>query len=90
MSQNIQDALRQAYEALDDSGVSPRIGFMQELSQLVEAPETIPTGDIELSAHVAPGGKYEVVDQHGRRVAGVRSVAVFEDNNGQPVFQVNL
>lgn len=90
MSIEIQTALREAFEALDDAGVSPRTGFMQVLSRLVSMPEDIPTGDIELSAHVAPGGRYEVVDQHGRRVAGVRSVAVFEDNTGKPVFQVNL
>lgn len=90
MSTEIQNALRRAYEVLDDAGISPRTDFMQVLSRLIETPSDTPTGNIELSAHVAPGGRYEVVDQYGRKVEGVRSVAVFEDSNGSPVFQVNL
>lgn len=82
--------LRWAYEALMDHGENPNSAPMRGLSDLIDAPENIPSGDIKLSATLAPGGKHVVTDQHGRKVDGVKSVAVFEDGQGNSVFQVNL
>lgn len=75
---------------LDEYDEDPRKPLMQELAKLVNAPDDIPTGDIELTALVGPNGMFQVSDQHGRRVAGVKSVGVFQDQSGAPVFQVNL
>lgn len=86
-----QQTIRDAYERLEDAGVSPRDPLMLSLSQLMEATDDeLPSGDLKLSATLAPGGLHVVTDQHGRRVAGVTSVAVFKGENGQHVFQVNL
>lgn len=75
---------------LDEYDEDPRKPLMQELARLANSSDDIPTGDIELIALVGPGGMSQVTDQHGRRVAGVKSVAVFKDQSGAPVFQVNL
>lgn len=75
---------------LDEYDEDPRKPLMQELTKLVNAPDGIPTGDLELTALVGPNGMSQVTDQHGRRVSGVKSVAVFKDQSGAPVFQVNL
>lgn len=88
-------AAKQTLEAvldllLDEYDEDPRKPLMQELANLANAPEDIPTGDIELKALVGPNGMFQVTDQHGRRVTGVKSVGVFQDQNGAPVFQVNL
>lgn len=87
---NAQQILKAAHEALSDHGENPRSELMRSLSALVDASGDVPTGEIQLRAMLAPGGAHEVTDQHGRRVAGVKSVAVFEDGSGNSVFQVNL
>ena len=75
---------------IDEYDADPRNPLIHELGRLVNASDDIPTDDIELTALVGPNGMAEVKDQHGRRVKGVKSVAVFEDQHGKPVFQVNL
>lgn len=86
-----KETLQAAYSRLlDDYDEDPRSPLARSLKALIDAPDDIPTGDIELVATVAPGGVFEVRDQFGRRVAGVKSVSVFTDQSGQPVFQVNL
>lgn len=88
---NAKEILRAAYvRLLDHYDEDPRTPLARSLKALIDAPDDIPTGEIELVATVAPGGVFEVRDQFGRRVAGVKSVAVFQDQSGQPVFQVNL
>lgn len=87
---DIKTVLRQAYEALENNGVSARDPLMLRISQLLDTQDLGSDIEIQLKASVAPGGKYEVTDQAGRKVAGVRSVAVFEDSHGTPIFQVNL
>lgn len=87
----MHNVLRAAYDKLEQAGVNPRDPTMLSLSQMMEMNAAdLPTGDLQLSATLAPGGKHEVTDQHGRRVAGVKSVAVFKDERGENVFQVNL
>ncbi|MCY1449363.1 hypothetical protein D9M71_660940 [compost metagenome] len=58
---------------------------------MVNAPESIP-GDtaIDLIVTCRPGGAFTVVDQAGRPVRGVNSVAVFRDQQGREVLQLNL
>lgn len=86
-----QQTLKAAFDLLvDEHGADPRDPLIHELGRLASASDEVPTGDIELTALVGPNGMAEVKDQHGRRVKGVKSVAVFEDQNGKPVFQVNL
>lgn len=75
---------------VDEYDADPRNPLIHELGRLASVSDEVPTGDIELTALVGPNGMAEVKDQHGRRVKGVKSVAVFEDQNGKPVFQVNL
>lgn len=85
-----KDIIKAAYDRLlDEHDEDPRSPLIRALSDLMSASDDIPTGEIELSATVAPGGVFEVRDQHGRPVKGVKSVAVFQDQSG-PVFQVNL
>jgi hypothetical protein len=85
-----QETIKAAYERLaDEHNEDPRGPLMLALSRLIDAAGDVPTGDIELTALVGPDGMAEVKDQHGRRVAAVKSVAVFRDPSG-PVFQVNL
>lgn len=87
---SVEQVLRAAWEKLVDHGESPRSPLMLSLSELIERPDTVPTNSIELKALLAPGGKHTVTDQDGRQVLGVKSVAVFEDAQGNSVFQVNL
>lgn len=84
-----RETLKWAFDMLLDLGLNPIDANMQRLHALVEAHEDVPTGGIQLSAVVAPGGVATVTDQHGREVEGVKSVATFVDN-GVPVFQVIL
>lgn len=87
---NYAEALTAAYNRLADThDEDPRSPLMVELKRLANQPEAAQSGELQLSAHVAPGGKFVVQDQHGRTVANVRSVAVFVDQ-GQPIFQVNM
>lgn len=86
-----KDTITAAYNRLiDDHDEDPRSPLARALFALIEASDDVPTGDIELSATLAPGGVFEVRDQYGRLVSGVKSVAVFQDQAGHPVFQVNL
>lgn len=85
-----KDLLRQAHEMLSDLGANPRSELMLALSEMIESPDEVPTGEIHLRATIAPGGVHEVTDQHGRKVSGVKSVAMFDDPRGDPVFQVNM
>jgi hypothetical protein len=75
---------------LDEYDEDPRNPVIKELQQLVNAQDDIPSGEVELTAVLSPGGAYKVHDQHGRPVKGVKSVAVFPDQSGQSVFQINL
>lgn len=85
------EILQAAYNKLaDEYDEDPRSELMRNLARLTDAEEEVPSGLLELSASVAPGGAFVVRDQHGREVAGVKSVAVFTDQSGAPVFQVNL
>ena len=84
-----KETLTRAVDRLIELGESPNGPLVYHLQMLVDAHDTVPSGEIELRAMVQPGGRHEVTDQHGRRVAGVKSVATFIDN-GVPVFQVLL
>lgn len=85
-----REALQAAYDRLADThDEDPRQPLMRSIAALLAQPDGVPTGTLELSAMVAPGGKFTVIDQHGRQVANVRSVAVFIDG-GVPIFQVNM
>lgn len=86
-----KDTLQQTYNLLtDEYDEDPRSPLMLALSRLIDAADDVPTGEIELSANLSPGGVAHVHDQYGRAVAGVKSVAVFQDQTGAPVFQVTL
>ncbi len=88
---NPHQILQAVYDRLiDERGEDPRSALLHNLRRLIDAGDDMPSGQIELTAVVRPGGVFEVHDQHGRPVAGVKSVAVFHDQAGQPVFQVNL
>lgn len=86
-----QQIIEAAYKRLaDEHDEDPRSELMQGLRQLINGAEPPPAGDIELTAVLQPGGACLVHDQHSRRVRGVKTVAVFEDQGGRPVFQVTL
>lgn len=88
---NPKEIIEFAYRRLaDEHDEDPRSPLMRGLSALLSADVEVPTGEIELTATVQPGGVFTVVDQHGRPVKDVKSVAVFRDQAGQPVLQVNL
>lgn len=84
-----QATLKWAFDTLLELGTNPLSADMRRLAVLVDAYQDVPSGNIQLSAMVAPGGVHKVTDQHGREVDGVKSVATFVDN-GVPVFQVIL
>ncbi len=85
-----QQIIQAALDRLHEHDEDPRSPLMRDLQRLVEAAGDVPSGEVELTAVLQPGGKFHVHDQHGRPVRGVKSVAVFQDQSGQPVFQVNL
>lgn len=74
---------------LDVHDEHPRGELIRNLEALLNHPESLPDTEIELTAVLKPNGSYLVHDQHGRKLSGVKSVAVFQDQ-GQMVFQVNL
>lgn len=74
---------------LDEHDEDPRSELIRNLESLLNQPESLPDAEIELTAVLKPNGSYLVHDQHGRKLSGVKSVAVFQDQ-GQMVFQVNL
>lgn len=84
-----QATLKWAFDTLLELGHNPLSADMRQLHALVEGHEDVPSGGLHLTATVGPGGMATVVDQHGRQVQGVKSVATFIDG-GQPVFQVNM
>lgn len=85
------ETIKKAYELLEDAGQDPRSAFMRELSQMTVDNSAIPAGnEIQLIATLESGGKVAVHDQHGRRVAGVQSVAAYKDQMGQDVLQINI
>lgn len=85
-----KETIKAAYDLLAEvHNEDPRSQLMLALSRLIDAADDVPTGDLELSAIVAPGGAAEVKDQHGRRVKGVKAVTVYVED-GEPVFQVSL
>lgn len=75
---------------LDEHEEDPRNPIVKSLQQLINAQDDIPSGEIELTAVLSPGGVHQVHDQHGRPLKSVKSVAVFTEQNGQTVFQINL
>ena len=75
---------------LDEHDEDPRSQLIRDLQRLLDEPETLPDTEIELTATLKPNGFYHVQDQHGRALKGVKSVAVFPEQSGQTVFQVNL
>lgn len=75
---------------LDEHDEDPRNPTVIKLKKLIDASDDMPTGEIELTATLKPNGFHHVCDQNGRTVKGVKSVAVFQDQSGRTVFQVNL
>ena len=84
--QSIEDAVNYFIDELD---ADPRHPAILALRRIAESPDELPDAEVRLSAVIQPNGIFKVTDQHGREVAGVRSVGYFIDN-GQPVFQLNL
>lgn len=76
---------------VDEHDEDPRSPLIRGLSTLLDDPERIP-GDagINLVVTCRPGGQFSVSDQSGRPVRGVNSVAVFRDQTGREVLQINL
>lgn len=68
----------------------PTSALCHSLRRALAAGETVPTGDLMLTATVVPGGACAVHDQHGRPVAGVQAVECFLDGAGRPVMRVCL
>lgn len=77
-------------ELIDEHDVDPRSRAIAALKSLLHAPESLPDGDVVLTASIGAGGACKVADQHGRQVAGVKAVASFVDQSGQHVFQITL
>ncbi len=86
------DLIRAAYERLaDEHDEDPRSPLMRGLAELLESPSGLPDDPrIRLTATVQPGGVFAVTDQHGRTLEGVQSVAVFKDQGGRDIMQINL
>lgn len=76
---------------VDEHDEDPRSPLIRGLSSLLDDPDSIPedTG-IDLVVTCRPGGQFSVADQSGRPVRGVNSVAVFRDQTGREVLQINL
>lgn len=76
---------------VDEHDEDPRSPLIRGLATLLEDPDGIP-GDagIDLVVTCRPGGQFSVSDQSGRPVRGVNSVAVFRDQTGREVLQINL
>lgn len=86
-----REIIQAAYtRLLDEHDEDPRGTLMRDLQRLIEAGADVPSGEVELTAVLQPGGQFRVHDQHGRPVRGVKSVATFPDQAGHSVFQVNL
>ena len=87
---NAQAVIKAAIDRLlDVHDEHPRDELIRNLEGLLNQPDSLPDTEIELTAVLKPNGSYLVHDQHGRKLSGVKSVAVFQDQ-GQMVFQVNL
>lgn len=82
--------LQTALDRLLDLEEDPTSALCHALRRAIAAGDTVPTGEIELRATLAPGGACAVHDQHGRAVAGVKTVESFTDGHGNPVLRVCL
>lgn len=72
--------------ALDED---PRSELCHALRRAIAVGETPASGDVFLTATIAPGGACAVHDQDGRPVAGVKAVECFIAD-GQQVMRVCL
>lgn len=85
------EVIQAAYDRLlDEHDEDPRSALMRDLASLLNAPQALPDGQLELTATVQPGGRFRVTDQHGRELAGVQSVVLFRDQTSKDVMQINL
>lgn len=87
-----RELIEEAYRRLsDEHDEDPRSPLMTGLARLTLEPQSIPADEsLRLVATCEPGGVFAVTDQHGRKVQGVSSVAVFKDQHGNNVMQINL
>lgn len=87
-AETIQEAIN---ELIDSHDVDPRCAAIHNLKGLLQKGAKLPDDvSIRLTATLQPGGKCEVADQAGRIVESVQSVAVFKDQHGRDVMQINL
>lgn len=86
------EVIKAAYDRLaDEHDEDVRSPLMRELRALLDGQKEIPVdAGVELQAVCKPGGEFVVSDQHGRVVRNVKTVAVFRDQSGQPILQINL
>lgn len=85
------EALKLAFESLEESGHDPRAPMMKALSAMITDNSLVPSGNaVVLTATMAQGGVFTVHDQDGRKVEGVKSVYCFKERDGQDVLQINL
>lgn len=89
---NARETLNAAIDRLlDVHDDDPRSPLILALRRLAETPEELPnSATIQLTATLQPGGNCKVADQFGRTVEKVQSVAVFKDQRGRDVMQINL
>lgn len=87
-----KELIQAAYDCLsEEHDEDPRTPLMRGLSALLAAPEDIPSPpEVELTVTCRPGGQFSVVDQQGRPVRGVTAVAVYRDQSGRDVLQIQL
>lgn len=78
-----------AIDLLHELDADPRHPALRDLESLLADPPQDDSALI-LTATIQQGGVYSVTDQHGRKIHGVQSVAVFKDQQGRDVMQVNL
>lgn len=88
---NARSVIEEAIERLHELDEDPRSGLLRRLEALLEPGVELPDGEeVLLVATIQPGGVYSVTDQHGRPLRNVHSVAVFKDQTGRDVMQINL
>lgn len=80
-----------AIDLLHELDVDPRHPTLTKLEGLLQdGPDIAQDAVLNLTAVIKQGGIYEVTDQFGRQINGVHSVAVFKDQHGRDVMQINL
>ena len=86
------ELIQAAYDRLaDEYDEDIRSPLMRGLRSLIDQPESLPAdAGIELQACCKPNSAPVVTDQQGRAVRNVKSVAVFRDQTGETVLQINL